>query len=347
MRSKERTTNNEPQTAHRVPYYEFTLIHKNLYSIMTNSNGTEIKSLRVNTHHLSISYEETGPPTGIPVLLLHGFPYSIRQYDSMRDILHTRHPDLRIIVPHLRGFGTTHYLDPTKPRSGSQASIASDLLQLLDALSIPRAILVGYDWGGRAACIVSALHPTRVLGLVSCQGYAIQDIHAAGTTAADPEMTLRRWYTHYFNTPQGVIGLRERRYDFCKLLWKLWSPNWKFTEDEYKAAAETFENEAFVDTVIHSYRHRYGNVPEIEGMGYEEIEERIKGKPRISVPTVVVSGAADGVEPPGPQGEKDGHREFFTGYYERWVLEGVGHCPPAEAPGEVVRAVEVLLGLKQ
>lgn len=311
---------------------------------MSTTPTKEVKSLRVDTPVLSIAYEQSGIPNGTPIILLHGFPYSIRQYDSLRDIL-IQEQSYRIIVPHLRGFGTTNYLNPTTPHSGSQASIAKDLHSFLDALKIPRAILLGYDWGGRAACIVSALYPDRVIGLISCQGYAIQDIQHAATSPADPELTLRRWYTHYFNTPQGVIGLQHRRYDFCKLLWKMWSPNWKFTEEEYATAAQDFENEGFVETVIHSYRHRYGNVEEVKeegsgGMGLEEIEEMVKGKPKISVPCIVVAGKSDGVE---TTTEEDGHRKFFTGFYERWVLEGVGHCPPAEDPESVARAVGRLM----
>lgn len=303
--------------------------------------ATEVKSLKVNTPHLSISYEESGSPNGIPIILLHGFPYSIRQYDKLRDLLIQQQPSCRIIVPHLRGFGETTYLSQPPIYSGSQSAIATDLINLLDALNIPTAILVGYDWGGRAACIVSALHPHRVKGLVTCQGYAIQDIETSATAPADPEVTLRRWYTHYFNTPQGVIGLQHRRKEFCKLLWKLWSPNWEFSDEEYERAAEDFGNEGFVGTVIHSYRHRYGNVSD-EDKRFVEVEEVLKGKPMIEVPSIVVSGRSDGVEPPG---EEDGHRQFFTGWYERRVLEGVGHCPPAEAPEEIVRAIGVLLGL--
>ena len=167
---------------------------------------------------------------------------------------------LRTIVPYLRGYGPTRFLSPDTPRSGQQAALGQDVLDLLDALQIRRAVLAGFDWGGRAACVVSALWPERVRGLVSCAGYQIQDI-ARGGEPVGPEQELRFWYQHYFQTERGRKGLAERRGDIGRLLWKLWSPTWAFDEATYARTASSFDNPDFVDVVIHSYRHRMGNMP--------------------------------------------------------------------------------------
>lgn len=299
----------------------------------------EVRVQRVSTPVLDIEFEESGRSNGSPVLLLHGFPYDVRQYDTVRDNLVQL--DHRVIVPYLRGYGGTRYRDPSTLRSGSQAALAKDLIEFLDALEIQQAVLVGYDWGGRAACIVAALWPERVRGLISCQGYALQDIADMATQPKHPEVTLRRWYTHYFNTPQGIIGLEAERYSIGKLLWKLWSPNWSFTEEEYAETAKSFENPDYVDTVIHSYRHRYANVD--DDPIYLGIESKLVQKPPVTVPTIIVTGGSDGVE---PQSESDPNREKFTGYYERHWLPDVGHCPPVEAPLEIVAAVKTLLALR-
>ncbi len=206
---------------------------------------------------LDVAYEEAGPPGGKPVILLHGFPYDIRAYDEATARLAAA--GCRVITPYLRGYGGTRFLAADTLRSGQQAVLGLDLLALMDALEIEEAVLGGYDWGGRAACIVAALWPERVRGLVSCNGYNIQNIAGSARPGA-PHMEHRLWYQYYFHGDRGRAGLAANRHPLCKLLWQLWSPNWRFDDAAYDQTAASFENPDFVDVVIHSYRHRYGLV---------------------------------------------------------------------------------------
>src|SRR6185437_1800416 len=188
----------------------------------------------VHTQVLEIAYEETGPEDGIPVILLHGFPDDVRAYDGATDPLAAC--GCRVLVPYLRGYGPTRFLHPSTPRSGQQAALGADLRDFMDALGIGQAILGGYDWGGRAACVVSALWPRRVRGLVTINGYNIQNIATSGRPApADQE--YRHWYQWYFNTERGIAGLTQNRREICRLLWTLWSPNWTFDDAHYAATA--------------------------------------------------------------------------------------------------------------
>ena len=211
--------------------------------------ATPIK--RVRTPTLEIAYEDHGPPTGFPVLLMHGFPYDPRAYDEVVPPLAAA--GCRTIVPYIRGYGPTRFLSVQTPRSGQQAAFGRDLLELMDALQLPRAVLAGYDWGGRAACVVAALWPARVRGLVSATGYNIQDIAASPMPAA-PEQEHRLWYQYYFHSERGRAGLQANRRELCKLLWRLWSPNWTFDDATYERTAASFDNPDFVELVIHSYR---------------------------------------------------------------------------------------------
>src|SRR2546425_793515 len=204
---------------------------------------------------LSVAYLEAGAPGGSPVVLLHGFPYDVHAYDEVAPILASS--GCRVLTPYLRGFGPTHFRSAQTPRSGQQAALGSDLLALVDALAIDRAVLAGYDWGGRAACIVAALWPQRVLGLVSGNGYNIQDIPGSAKPAA-AEQEHRLWYQYYFHTERGRAGLHANRRELCRLLWRLWSPNWEFAYANYDRTAASFDNPDFVGVVIHSYRHRFG-----------------------------------------------------------------------------------------
>lgn len=218
-------------------------------------------------------------------------------------------------------------------RSGQQAALGQDLLAFMDALSIPRAALVGYDWGGRAACIVAALWPERVTALVTGEGYNIQDI-AAAATPASPEQEHRLWYQYYFHTQRGREGLARNRRDLCRLLWSLWSPTWRFDGDTYQRSAVSFDNADFVDVVIHSYRHRFGYAPGDPAL--EEIERALAATPSITVPTISLCGGDDGVAPPHAI---DVHAARFAGAYQRRVLAGIGHNIPQEAPGATVAAL--------
>lgn len=286
---------------------------------------------RVIAGDLDIAYEEAGRADGAAVLLLHGFPYDVRAYDEVIPLLVSA--GCRVIAPYLRGFGATRFLSASTPRSGQQAVLAHDLLAFMDALAIPSAVLAGYDWGGRAACIVAALWPQRVVGLVSGVGYNVQDIPGSAKPQA-PENEFRFWYQYYFHSERGRAGLALNRREFCKLLWRLWSPNWRFDDATYERTAASFDNPDFVDVVIHSYRHRFALVPGDPRV--EETERRLATQPRISVPTVAMDGAGDGVM---PIGGSERHAPFFTGRYERRVIPLVGHDLPQEAPAEFAAAV--------
>lgn len=290
---------------------------------------------RIRTGILEIAYEESGPPGGFPVLLLHGFPYDPRAFDEVTPALAAA--GYRVVVPYLRGYGATRILSPSTMRSGQQAAIGRDVVDLMDALAIPKALLVGFDWGGRAACVTAALWPERVRGLVSCNGYTIQDIAAAAKPAA-PEQENRMWYQYYFHTERGRAGLQANRHDLCKLLWKLWSPNWKFDDATYDRTAASFDNPDFVDVVIHSYRHRFGYAA--GDPAYTTIEAALAKQPRITVPAIVLQGGGDGVN---GAATSDAQARFFTGRYDRRVIPLVGHDVPQEAPAETARAALDLL----
>ena len=287
--------------------------------------------LRVRTPVLEIGYLQSGPADGPATVLLHGWPYDVHAYDEVAPLLAAA--GHRVIVPYLRGYGPTRFLSDTTIRSGQQAAIGQDLLDLLDALRIDRAVLAGFDWGGRAACVVAALWPERVRGLVSCTGYQIQDI-ANATKPVDPEQEHSLWYQYYFHTERGRNGLRQNRAELTRLLWRLWSPKWTFDEATLARTTASFENPDFVDITIHSYRHRSGHTA--GDPTYDAIEAGLAKLPRISVPTVVVHGTVDGVNLPA---NSLAHQRFFSGPYERRVFADVGHNPPQEAPSAFADAV--------
>jgi pimeloyl-ACP methyl ester carboxylesterase len=291
---------------------------------------------RVETDVLSLAYEEAGAPEDEPVVLLHGFPYDPRAYDGV--VSRLTGAGCRTITPYLRGFGPTRFRSPMAARTGQQAALGDDLRRLLDALDLRRATLVGYDWGGRAACVVAALWPERVRALVSVDGYTIQDI-AAAARPASPEREYRYWYQFYFHTERGRAGLAAHRRDFCRLLWRLWSPTWNFDDATYGRTAASFDHPDFVDVVIHSYRHRYGYASGEPRLA--DLERRLAEQPKISVPTVVLQGADDGVTVPAPA---DAHARHFDGPFSYRLVPGVGHNLPQEAPSAVAEAVLELLG---
>jgi pimeloyl-ACP methyl ester carboxylesterase len=286
---------------------------------------------RVNAGVLDVAYEEGGKENGCAVFLLHGFPYDIHAYDEVTPLLVSA--GCRVITPYLRGYGPTRFLSPETPRSGQQAVLAHDLLALMDALHVSDAVLAGYDWGGRAGCIVAALWPERAKGLVTVNGYNVHDVPGSSQPSR-PENEFRHWYQYYFHGERGQRGLEQNRYELCKLLWKLWSPNWEFDEQTYARSAASFENPDFVDVVIHSYRVRYALVPGDPAV--EETERRLAAQPKIGIATVAIDGDADGVMPLG--GCED-HAGFFTGPYRRLVLPRIGHNPPQEAPKAFADAV--------
>ena len=280
---------------------------------------------------LEIAWHGCGPADGPPVFLMHGFPYDVHAYAQVAPMLAAA--GCRVIVPYLRGFGSTRFLRKDTPRSGEQAALGADLLALMDALQVPRAVLAGYDWGGRAACVVAALWPQRCAGLVSYNNYNIQDI-ARGMEPDTPRNEHRLWYQYYFHSERGRAGLAKDRRAFCRLLWQLWSPTWKFEDATFERSAAAFDNEDFVDVVIQSYRHRFGLVP--GDPAYAEIERRLAAQPVITVPTVTFDGADDGVREPSAA---QAHARFFGGPRSHRVVPGVGHNMPQEAPALFAEAV--------
>ncbi|SDL03975.1 alpha/beta fold hydrolase [Pseudomonas indica] len=279
---------------------------------------------------LDIAYEEIGPADGWPVLLMHGFPYDIHAYAEVAPALADR--GARVIVPYLRGYGPTRFLRADTPRLGQQAAMGQDILALLDVLAIDSALLVGYDWGGRGACIVAALWPQRVRGLVSIGGYLIQDI-ARAMEPDEPEYELPYWYQYYFHNERGRAGLERNRRALCALLWRLWSPTWDFDEATFARSAAAFDNPDFVEVVIHSYRHRFGLAAGDPAL--EDIERRLAAQPPISVPALSVDGADDGVI----LRSTAAHARHFSGWHRHAVVAGAGHNLPQEKPAELVELI--------
>lgn len=289
----------------------------------------------INAGDLCIAYECNGNTNGTPVILLHGFPYDVRAYDNVAKLLSSE--NYWIIVPYLRGFGATRFLSDNTIRSGQQAALAYDLIALMDELSIEKALIAGYDWGGRVACILSAIYPNRVIGLLSASGYCIQNI-VESTEPINPEIEQLYWYQYYFHTERGRLGLSKYRKELCKILWRDWSPTWKFDDNTFEASAISFDNPDFVEIVIHSYRHRYGLVN--GDQKFEKLEQRLSTQPNINIPTIVLEADTDGVV---PFSEIDNDAVFFTGDYERRIIKDVGHNLPQEAPEEFTKAIISLI----
>lgn len=285
----------------------------------------------VRTPSLEIGYLESGPADGPQVVLLHGFPDDVHAYDAVSPVLAAQ--GWRVLVPWLRGYGATRFLDAATPRSGEQAALGTDLRDFLDALGIRTAMLAGYDWGGRAACVVAALWPERVRGLVTIGGYNIQHLASAGRPAA-AQAELAYWYQWYFHTERGRAGLVANRRAIGRLLWQLWSPNWRFGEAVFDRVAAAWDNADYVEVVIHSYRHRHNAAPGDPAL--VAIEAALAAQPAITVPTINLEGAADGV---GAPEFPDPDVPWFTGGYERRVLDRIGHFLPHEAPDAVVQAI--------
>ena len=273
---------------------------------------------------LNVAFIESGPALGAAIVLLHGFPYDVHSYDMVAEQLAAA--GKRVIVPYLRGYGPTRFLSNDTLRSGQQAALGADLLALMDALGIERATLAGYDWGGRAACVVAALHPKRVAGLVSGgTGYNIQNSAKVMKPVA-PEKERLHWYWFYLNSQQGAAALTDDRAGFCRYLWKTFSPTWRFDDATYARTAAAFDNLDFVEVVLHSYRYRIGAAAGDPAL--EEIERRLAASPPITVPTIVLEGADDGVDPPAPAGKVAPH---FTNLRRQTQLNGIGHNIPQEA----------------
>ncbi|MDI1267546.1 MAG: alpha/beta hydrolase [Polaromonas sp.] len=280
---------------------------------------------------LDVALYETGPADGPPVFLMHGFPYDMHAYAEVAPLLAAQ--GCRVYVPSLRGYGATRFLSDATPRSGEQAALGADLLALLDALAVPRAVLAGYDWGGRAACVVAALWPERCAGLVSLNSYNIQNI-AKAMVPDTPDNEHSLWYQYYFHSERGRAGLAADRRAFCRLLWKLWSPTWAFDDATFERSAAAFDNPDFVEVVIHSYRHRFGLVAGDPALA--DIESRLAAQPAITVPSITFDGSDDGVRPPAAAAQ---HARLFTGPRSHRIVPGAGHNLPQEKPQVFADAV--------
>lgn len=282
----------------------------------------------VRTPSLDIAYEESGPREGAPVILLHGFPYSPRAYDGVAPALAAA--GFRVIVPYLRGFGATRFLEEATPRSGQQGAIGADLRDLIEALALPPALLVGFDWGGRAACVAAALWPERVRGLVTVGGYLIQDI-AGATRPAPPAMEHRFWYLYYLCTERGRRALEERRDELCRYFWEQWSPGHPIDDAVFAVSAAAFDNPDFAAVATHSYRHRQGAAP--GDPAYDEIERRLAARPAIAVPALLL---LSGIFAAGPARD---HTGDFPHLYDVVRLPEAGHNPAHEAPQATLAAI--------
>lgn len=283
----------------------------------------------VNTSQLAIAYVEHGDTSGWPCILSHGFPYDVHCYDEC--IAPLVSAGARVLTPYLRGYGPTRFLSAETIRSGEQAALGNDLREFMDALRIESAVLGGFDWGGRAACIVAALWPERVLALVSGNSYNIQDI-AASMHPAPANEEASYWYQYYFHSERGRAGLEKNRLEIARLLWKMWSPTWDFADAVFERSGVSFENPDFVDVVIHSYRHRFALV---EGdRSLVATEAKLQKQPDITVPTIAIDGEVNGVNPSTRH-----HNNKFTGPYEYRMFDDTGHNLPQEQPELWARAV--------
>jgi pimeloyl-ACP methyl ester carboxylesterase len=278
---------------------------------------------------LEVAYLDYGLADGWPCVMGHGFPYDVHAYADAAPML--AEAGARVIVPWLRGYGPTRFLSPDTPRSGEQAALGADMLALMDALGIGRAVLGGYDWGGRAACIVSALWPDRVMALVSGNSYNIQDIARSWEPAPAAEEAAY-WYQYYFHSELGRRGLERDRRGIARQLWRMWSPTWRFDSATFERTAAAFDNPDFVEVVIHSYRHRYGLVPGDPAVAH--VETRLTAQPPIAVPAISIDGDADGVNPGTAH-----HAARFAGPHEHRVFAQAGHNLPQERPADWAQAV--------
>ena len=294
-----------------------------------------VKSIEAGV--LNVGYAEMGPPSGAPIILLHGWPYDIHTYVDVAPLLASE--GFRVIVPHLRGYGTTRFISSTTPRNGQQAAIAVDIIALMDALKIQRATIAGCDWGARTACILAAMWPERVKALVSVSGYLIGS-QAAGKAPLPPKAELQWWYQYYFATERGRAGYEKNRHEFSKLIWQIASPKWAFDDATFDRSASALNNPDHVSVVVHNYRWRLG-LAEGESR-YDDLERRLAEGPTITVPTITFEGDANGA----PHPAASSYAKKFSGRYEHRIAEGgVGHNLPQEAPKAFAGAVAELARL--
>ena len=302
-----------------------------LAQIKRGKNTTFTSLKQVNAGVLNVGYAEAGPADGPAVILLHGWPYDIYSYVDVAPAL--AEAGYRVIVPYLRGYGTTRFLLAETPRNGQPSALAADVIDLMDALKIEKATVGGFDWGGRSADIVAALWPERCKALVSVSGYLIGS-QASGKNPLPPKAELQWWYQYYFATERGRAGYDKYRRDFAKLIWQLASPKWTFDDATFDRSAAAFDNPDHVDIVVHNYRWRLGlaaGEPK-----FDDLEKRLAESPVISVPTITLEGDANGA----PHPEASAYAKKFSGRYShRTITGGIGHNLPQEAPQAFVEAV--------
>ncbi|GHJ43614.1 alpha/beta hydrolase [Catellatospora sp. TT07R-123] len=286
---------------------------------------------QIHAGELDVGYIDAGPRDGQAVVLLHGWPYDIHSYEDVAPALAAR--GYRVVVPHLRGHGTTRFLSADTRRGAQQSVFALDLIALMDALGIDRPVLAGYDWGSRTADIVAALWPQRCKALVSVTGYLITN-REANKQPLPPRAEWAWWYQYYFATERGRLGLDRNRHDLAKLIWAFNSPTWKFTDAVFDRTAASFDNPDYVAIVIDNYRWRLGLAP--GDPRHDDLENQLAQGPVITVPTITLDGEADPFTPPG---DGAAYRARFSGRYEHRTLRGIGHNVPQEAPGAFAAAV--------
>ena len=286
---------------------------------------------QIDAGPLSIGYVDLGPAAGAPVILLHGWPYDIHSFAEVAPLL--AQAGHRVIAPYLRGYGATVFRSADTMRNAQQAALELDVIDLMDALKLSRAILAGFDWGARAADVVAALWPERCAGLVSVSGYLIGSPHA-NEAPGPPQAELAAWYQFYFTTERGRLGYARNRHDFNKLIWRSFSPQWRFDDATYERSARAFDNPDHAAIVIHSYRWRLG-LAQGEAR-YDAYERTLAASPAIATPTITLEGDANG----GPHPQPEGYRARFTGpYAHRLITGGIGHDLPQEAPAAFADAV--------
>ncbi|MFD5783920.1 alpha/beta fold hydrolase [Streptomyces sp. NPDC126933] len=288
-----------------------------------------LKQIKAGT--LDIGYVESGSAHDPAVILLHGWPYDIHSYVEVAPLLAAK--GYRVIVPYLRGYGTTRFLSSSTPRNAEQSVFALDIIALMDALGIEKAILAGYDWGSRTADIIAALWPERVKGLVSVTGYLITNLEA-NKKPLPPKSEWAWWCQYYFSTERGRLGLEQNRVDLAKLIWKFNSPTWNFTDATFDRTATAFDNPDYVPIVIYNYRWRLDLIK--SDPQYASLEKKLAQSPVITVPTITLDGEVDPFTPPG---NGSSYRDKFSGTYAHRTLNGIGHNVPQEAPAAFAQAV--------
>ncbi len=290
----------------------------------------------VQTPVLNIGYEDHGTSSGFPIMLLHGFPYDVRSWDGVVPPLVAA--GYRVLVPYLRGYGPTSFCDPEAPRMAEQAAIAQDVVDFAEGLGIDHFALAGFDWGNRAACITSILHPQMVKGLVAIGGYSVQNT-VTREQPAFAEREAKLWYQWYFNTEQGRRGLVENRRDIIRHLWETWSPGWDYTDEVFNRSAASFDNPDFVEITLHSYRHRHMNASGEER--FIEVERKLAEMPRIKVPSITLRGSDSGFGPPAEDPSED--HQLFPNLVARRNVPGAGHDLPVQRPDAVSEALLEIL----